>query len=211
MSGGFSEFGLCDELLKSIAEQGWDLPSDVQDEAIPLILGGGDVMGASETGTGKTAAFGIPILQCVFEKLIAYKDRTTIRSPLALIVLPTVNLAEQVYNNFLDLSKYMEPKVGILLLTSGGGSKHSFHISKKGPFSNEHVDIIIGTHGTLSSPNTLRDYKFDNIGFFILDEADQLASSDNISSINKIFSHLPKNGKFFEHISSHYIINEIIF
>ena len=69
MSGGFEALGLMPELLKSVAELGWTLPTGVQDEAIPLILGGGDVMVASETGTGKTAAFCLPILQIVHENL----------------------------------------------------------------------------------------------------------------------------------------------
>jgi ATP-dependent RNA helicase DDX1 len=69
MSGGFEALGLMPELLLSVAELGWSLPTDVQDESIPLILGGGDVMVASETGTGKTAAFCLPILQCVHERL----------------------------------------------------------------------------------------------------------------------------------------------
>lgn len=69
MSGGFEALGLIPELLKSVADLGWALPTDVQDESIPLILGGGDVMVASETGSGKTAAFCLPILQCVHERL----------------------------------------------------------------------------------------------------------------------------------------------
>jgi ATP-dependent RNA helicase DDX1 len=69
MSGGFEALGLIPELLKSVADLGWALPTDVQDESIPLILGGGDVMVASETGSGKTAAFCLPILQCVYERL----------------------------------------------------------------------------------------------------------------------------------------------
>jgi ATP-dependent RNA helicase DDX1 len=69
MSGGFADLGLQSELLQSIEELGWLLPTDIQDEAIPLILGGGDVMGAAETGSGKTAAFALPILQSVHERL----------------------------------------------------------------------------------------------------------------------------------------------
>ena len=69
MAGGFDSLGLMAELVRSVDEQGWILPSDVQDEAIPLIVGGGDVMVASETGSGKTAAFGLPMIQCVHERL----------------------------------------------------------------------------------------------------------------------------------------------
>jgi ATP-dependent RNA helicase DDX1 len=69
MAGGFEALGLMPELLRSVDELGWTLPTDVQDEAIPLILGGGDVMAASETGSGKTAAFCLPIIQCVHERL----------------------------------------------------------------------------------------------------------------------------------------------
>ena len=71
MSGGFEALGLMPELLQSVSELGWTLPTGVQDEAIPLILGGGDVMVASETGTGKTAAFCLPVIQCVHERLAA--------------------------------------------------------------------------------------------------------------------------------------------
>jgi ATP-dependent RNA helicase DDX1 len=69
MAGGFESLGLMPELLRSTEEMGWHLPTDVQDEAIPLILGGGDVMAASETGTGKTGAFCLPVIQVVHERL----------------------------------------------------------------------------------------------------------------------------------------------
>jgi ATP-dependent RNA helicase DDX1 len=68
MAGGFDSIGLMPELIRSITEMSWSLPTDVQDETIPLILGGGDVMVASETGSGKTAAFGLPMIQCVHER-----------------------------------------------------------------------------------------------------------------------------------------------
>ena len=77
MSGGFEALGLMPELLLSVAELGWALPTGVQDEAIPLILGGGDVMAASETGSGKTAAFCLPIIQCVHERLRETENKTT--------------------------------------------------------------------------------------------------------------------------------------
>ena len=66
MSGGWDSYGLMPELVRAVDEQGWALPSDVQDEAIPLILGGGDVMAAAETGSGKTGAFALPVLQDLF-------------------------------------------------------------------------------------------------------------------------------------------------
>jgi ATP-dependent RNA helicase DDX1 len=69
MAGGFDSLGLMAELVRGVDELGWLLPTDVQDEAIPLILGGGDVMVASETGSGKTAAFALPMIQCVHERL----------------------------------------------------------------------------------------------------------------------------------------------
>eukprot|EP01038_Epipyxis_sp_PR26KG_P013075 gene13075-17527_t len=69
MSGGFESLSLMPEVLRAVQDLGWSLPTDIQDEAIPLILGGGDVMAAAETGSGKTAAFALPIIQCVYERL----------------------------------------------------------------------------------------------------------------------------------------------
>ena len=71
MAGGFDSLGLMPELLRSVEEMDWLLPTDIQDEVIPLILGGGDVMAAAETGSGKTGAFSLPMLQCVYERLHA--------------------------------------------------------------------------------------------------------------------------------------------
>ena len=69
MSGGFDDLGLMPEILQAVDELRWNLPTDIQAEAIPLIIGGGDVMAAAETGSGKTAAFCLPIIQCVHERL----------------------------------------------------------------------------------------------------------------------------------------------
>ena len=69
MAGGFDSLGLLPELLQAVDDLQWSLPTDIQDEAIPLILGGGDVMAAAETGSGKTAAFSLPMIQCVYESL----------------------------------------------------------------------------------------------------------------------------------------------
>ena len=77
MSGGFEALGLMPELLRSIDDLGWLLPTDIQDEAIPLILGGGDVMAAAETGSGKTAAFSLPVIQCVHERIKSLSDGAT--------------------------------------------------------------------------------------------------------------------------------------
>ena len=77
MAGGFHSLGLLPELLKAIDDQGWLLPTDVQDESIPLILGGGDVCVAAETGSGKTACFGLSILQCVAERLRSNDEKSS--------------------------------------------------------------------------------------------------------------------------------------
>ena len=69
MAGGFDALGLMPELLRAVEDLSWNLPTDIQDEAIPLILGGGDVLAAAETGSGKTAAFCLPIVQSVAERL----------------------------------------------------------------------------------------------------------------------------------------------
>lgn len=91
MSGGFADLGLLPELLHAIDDQGWLLPTDIQDEAIPLILGGGDVMGAAETGSGKTAAFALPIIQVVYERLKTTNTKSTHSSATATVRLNAID------------------------------------------------------------------------------------------------------------------------
>jgi ATP-dependent RNA helicase DDX1 len=88
MSGGFADLGLMPEILQAIEELGWMLPTDIQDESIPLILGGGDVMGAAETGSGKTAAFGLPVLQLVHERLKSTASLSSMTESAAAVSFP---------------------------------------------------------------------------------------------------------------------------
>ncbi|RYH32433.1 DEAD/DEAH box helicase [archaeon] len=385
MSGGFADLGLLPELLQAIDDQRWVLPSDIQDEAIPLILGGGDVMGAAETGSGKTAAFALPILQSVYERLKSFEDTSskakasgdvviqlndndrdselsltppfscsylipdrwlgirathgvkygkayyecsvrgtgncrvgwstrlasldlgkdkmgygygakgfkstegafdkygeaysngdiigclldldsknvlfsrngkvfdvaypihtdvqgavffpTItlsgssvdvnfgqqpvrycppgftalsnvpsdnlfssvsadaysiagkRKPLAIVIEPTRDLAEQVYQTFLDLSKYIDaPKLRTALLIGDDGRVNVKKMLKEG------VDIVVGTIGKLTAALQSKQLDLSQIRFFVLDEADRLTSADNLSSVKQIFTHCPQSG-----------------
>jgi len=93
MSGGFDDLGLMPELVRAINEMGWNLPTDVQDESIPLILTGGDVMVAAETGSGKTAAFVLPMIQCVHERLRASKtNKKEGKAEKAVAAAPTLDI-----------------------------------------------------------------------------------------------------------------------
>lgn len=101
MSGGFADLGLMPELLSAVEDMGWILPTDIQDEAIPLILGGGDMMGAAETGSGKTAAFSLPVLQLICERL---KGSTSSRKRRIGATEVTVKLNEFDKDSIIDVS-----------------------------------------------------------------------------------------------------------
>eukprot|EP01039_Chlorochromonas_danica_P006233 gene6233-6872_t len=342
MSGGFADLGLLPELLQAIEDQGWSLPTDIQDEAIPLILGGGDVMGAAETGSGKSAAFALPILQVGSDRWLGIRtthgvnagryyyevhfysngnarigwstrlasldlgkdplgfgyggkgfkssqgnyekygetygegdiigcaidfDHSTItfskngkvydiaytiprefhgmvffptlslsgskaeinlgqlpirylpsgyqpfhqaspmhlfqadsmesyripghRKPLAIIIEPTRDLAEQMYRTFMDLSRYLtNPSIRTLLLI--GDNNNSHHTIKKA--LEEGVDIVIGTLGKLGEVIKTHQLDLSAIRFFILDEADSMMEGESLQGVKQVFSHCPIGG-----------------
>ena len=175
----FTELNLKPELLEALDYMGFDTATPIQEKAIPLVLDGIDLIGCAQTGTGKTAAFILPILN----KLIGKKD-TTIDT---FIIVPTRELAIQIEQQIQGLSYFIS--VGSKAIYGGGGGK-SFGEEKDALTIG--TDIIVATPGKLISHLKLGYVKFDNVKHLILDEADRMLDMGFIDDLNKIISHLPE-------------------
>jgi ATP-dependent RNA helicase RhlE len=177
----FSQLGLIDPLLKALADEGYSSPTPIQEQAIPSLLNGRDLLGCAQTGTGKTAAFGLPILQLMSTTPAEGRNRRDIR---ALILTPTRELALQIHESFETYGRYLPLKS---LVIFGGVSQHSQTLALgKG------VDILVATPGRLLD---LMDQKFihlHSLEFFVLDEADRMLDMGFVHDVKKVISRLPK-------------------
>ena len=126
----FADLGLCTELLKSVAEQGYEKPSPIQEQAIPAVLGGRDVMAAAQTGTGKTAAFTLPMLH-----MLSAGKPVSANQARALILTPTRELAAQIADNVALYRKYLNLKSTVVF----GGVKAGPQMKKLLPGTDIHV------------------------------------------------------------------------
>lgn len=171
----FNELNLSKEMIRATDEMGFTEPTSIQSQTIPLILEGADVIGQSQTGTGKTAAFAIPVLEKVDVEL---------KKPQVLILCPTRELAVQISNEFKKLSKYMK---GIKSFPIYGGEPINRQIMglRKGP------QIIVGTPGRTMDHMRRRTLKFNNLTTVILDEADEMLKMGFREDIETILEHVP--------------------
>ncbi|MSR89135.1 MAG: DEAD/DEAH box helicase [Candidatus Margulisbacteria bacterium] len=171
----FTPFNLRAEIMKQIEEEGYTNPTPIQSQAIPAVLAGQDVMGLAQTGTGKTAAFVLPILQ----KLIP-GPRGKLR---ALIIAPTRELAEQINETIRSLGKTS----GLTSLTIYGGVGLRGQISalKRG------VDIVVACPGRLLDHLQQHTISLTQIEILVLDEADQMFDMGFLPNIRKIIKHIP--------------------
>ncbi len=176
----FTSLGLSEPILKAIQEQGYDIPSPIQAQAIPAVLDGKDVMAAAQTGTGKTAGFTLPILEMLSkgQKAKPNKART-------LILTPTRELAAQINGSVCAYGKYIDLSSTVVF----GGVKINPQMMKlrKG------VDILVATPGRLLDLYGQNAVKFDNLEILVLDEADRMLDMGFIHDIKKILKLLPQN------------------
>ncbi|HNS11782.1 MAG TPA: DEAD/DEAH box helicase [Bacteroidia bacterium] len=172
----FSDFKLNKQLLTAIAEAGFERPTDIQRKAIPQILGGHDILGIAQTGTGKTAAYGIPLLM-----KIKYAQGDDAR---ALIVVPTRELTIQVTEQLRTLALYTDLR--IVSLYGGVGLKHQIEEVSKG------VDILVATPGRLMEMYLPGHLHFKKLQMFVLDEAERLLDMGFRPQINKILGVIPR-------------------
>ncbi|WP_318362440.1 DEAD/DEAH box helicase [uncultured Agathobaculum sp.] len=174
----FNELKLEKNILKALREAGYTEPTPIQQQAIPPVLDGRDLMGCAQTGTGKTCAFSVPIIQ----RLGANRSKKgTIR---ALILTPTRELALQIYENVCQYARYMPCTAAVIY---GGVSQvPQVEAIERG------VDILIATPGRLWDLMGQKIVKLDKIEFFVLDEADQMLDMGFFPDVKRIVKFLPK-------------------
>ncbi|WP_047382617.1 DEAD/DEAH box helicase [Cetobacterium sp. ZWU0022] len=174
----FNEFNFKHEIMTQITAVGYKEATPIQAEAIPTILSGIDVLGLAKTGTGKTAAFVLPIL----EKIATTKGKG--KGVRALIIAPTRELAEQINNTILQLGK----GIGIKTLAVYGGTsvKKQIDVLKTG------VDIVVGCPGRILDHINQGNLGLTRLEFLVLDEADHMLDMGFLKDIEKIVKHTPK-------------------
>lgn len=175
----FKELNIIDAIIKSLEEQGYDIPTPIQEEAIPALLDGKDILGTAQTGTGKTAAFAIPILQNLNKDFPIKAGNRRIK---ALILSPTRELATQIKDSFVSYGKYLGYKSTVIFggVTQGNQVK----ALRSG------VDILIATPGRLLDLMSQRLVDLRDVKYLVLDEADRMLDMGFINDVNKIVSYI---------------------
>jgi superfamily II DNA/RNA helicase len=173
----FADLGLSDELLRAVEESGYSDPTPIQRQAIPSVLMGRDLIGIAQTGTGKTAAFVLPMIDILGE------GRSRARMPRSLILEPTRELAMQVSENFEKYGKYHKLNMALLI----GGTNMADQIKKleKG------VDVLIATPGRLMDLFGRGKIMLNGCSLLVIDEADRMLDMGFIPDIEEICSKLP--------------------
>jgi len=175
----FDKFNLQDEVLDGLRDMGFEKPTPIQEACVPLIMEGRDVLASAQTGTGKTAAFAIPILHNLLEK--KKNSQEGIR---ALVITPTRELASQVDEAFFAIGYH----TGLSTAKVYGGDDWS----RQEKALNRGTNIIVATPGRLLDHIRIHDIDFSNLDFLILDEADRMLDMGFIPDITQIVSKLPK-------------------
>ncbi|EKO3791617.1 DEAD/DEAH box helicase [Vibrio metschnikovii] len=179
----FTQLGLNEALIKSVAELGYQTPTTIQKQAIPVILKGQDLIAAAQTGTGKTAGFVLPILDRLMQGQTQRKKRIR-----ALILVPTRELAIQVADNVKQYAQY----TALTSLAMYGGVDEQ---AQKQQLI-DGVDVLVATPGRLLDMYAQRAVHFDEIEVVVLDEADRMLDMGFIEAINKIIQRLPTEAQF---------------
>lgn len=172
----FKNFNLCAPIQKALEEQGYDVPTPIQTQAIPVILEENDVLGCAQTGTGKTAAFSLPVLQNLLNS--PYQPGIKV-----LVLAPTRELATQINDSIRSYGKYLRFST---LTVFGGVSQHNQVLKLK-----QGVDILIATPGRLLDLMEQGYISLSKLKVLILDEADRMLDMGFINDIKKIVKRIP--------------------
>jgi ATP-dependent RNA helicase RhlE len=176
----FSALGVAEPILRALAAENYTIPTPIQNKAIPALLAGKDLLGIAQTGTGKTAAFGLPLLQKLSIGHVPPKPREA----KSLILAPTRELAVQIEQSLRTYGRFLNLKMAVIL---GGVSQHAqINATKNG------VDILVATPGRLLDLVNQRHIRLDTVATFIVDEADRMLDMGFIRDVRKITAMLPK-------------------
>ena len=174
----FDSLGLIPELVRAVAEEGYERPTPVQLEAIPLALAGRDLIGSAQTGTGKTAAFLLPILQHLTQA-----GTNGRHGPRALVLVPTRELADQVHQSALTYGRHL--KVSAAAIYGGVGMEPQTRALKRG------VDIVVATPGRLLDHMERGHLDYAHLQVLVLDEADRMLDMGFAPDVRRILRALP--------------------
>ncbi len=176
----FENLNLIEPILKALKTEGYTTPTPIQAKAIPLLLSRKDLLGVAQTGTGKTAAFAIPIIQLLTEDKTPQQGKRVIRS---LILTPTRELAIQIAESFASYGRNTNLKYKVIF---GGVSQFSQVESLRAG-----IDVLIATPGRLLDLMNQKHVNLNNIQFFVLDEADRMLDMGFVHDVKKVISKLP--------------------
>ncbi|GAB3305339.1 DEAD/DEAH box helicase [Luteimonas notoginsengisoli] len=176
----FETLGLSPALLRALSEAGYNTPTPIQVQAIPLALAGHDLLGGAQTGTGKTAAFGLPLLQ----RLSKLTPANGARKPRALVLVPTRELAVQVADSIKAYGRHL--RMNVTTIYGGAGMGPQVDNLRRG------VDILVATPGRLIDHLERGSAKLDAIEVLVLDEADRMLDMGFLPAIKRIVNRVPK-------------------
>jgi len=174
----FNNFGIIDPIIKAVNEIGYSSATQIQKQAIPLILKGQDIIGCAQTGTGKTAAFALPVLQLLSSDTKKYK------MPRALVLVPTRELAIQIDQSVAQYSKYIH--INRLAIFGGVSQVSQVERLRKG------VDVLVATPGRLMDLINQGHVSLSQIKVLILDEADSMLDMGFVHDIKRILKYIPQ-------------------
>lgn len=177
----FLDLGLAEPILRAVQKEGYENPTPIQADVIPALMEGKDVLGIAQTGTGKTAAFVLPLLHWIRES----KDRPVKRGCSALILAPTRELAAQINESIRTYSRFMQCSTALVV----GGARPGPQIQAIA----RGVDIIVATPGRLMDHMSTGKVRLDFVETLILDEADQMLDMGFMPAIRKIVAALPRD------------------
>ncbi len=183
MTSSFSNLSLAPQLARAVAEMGYETMTPIQEQAIPVVLEGKDVMGAAQTGTGKTAAFALPLLQ----RMMKHENASTspARHPVrALVLLPTRELAVQVAEQVELYAKYTNLRSAVVF--GGMDMKPQTLALKAG------VEVLVATPGRLLDHIEAKNAVLNQVEYVVLDEADRMLDIGFLPDLQRILSYLPK-------------------
>ncbi|MDE1960736.1 MAG: DEAD/DEAH box helicase, partial [Xanthomonadaceae bacterium] len=179
----FDTLGLAPALLRALAEQGYTAPTSIQSAAIPVALSGRDLLAGAQTGTGKTAAFALPLLQRLFVGNTSSAPANNKRKPRALILTPTRELAAQVHDSLRGYAKHV--RMASTTIFGGMSMGPQIDALRRG------VDVLVATPGRLIDHLQQHTAYLGETEIFVLDEADQMLDLGFILPIRKIVAKLP--------------------